>query len=321
MFKSFLEKIFSMITKIFDRKKSGFMYEDVVENSPLCIKVFDKNGTLLFINSGGRKEHTIKPNIDITKWDWLLTVDPKYRNYVKKSFDDTFSGTKESQIIEFQHTPEGSDHEWCWGVLSPIKDKDGSVKNVLFYSIDVSRRRYAEIGLSESENRSRLILESSTEGILGLNTEGKHTFVNQAAANMFGWNVEELIGKPSHVMWHHTKADGTPFPKEECPIYGAYREGKVHKGTDGLFWRKDGTSFSATYASTPIWENDKIVGAVVIFSDITEQKKNEEAMKEHTKELESMNKTMIGRELKMVELKETIKKLEGELKKYKKEES
>src|SRR5207249_1866165 len=82
---------------------------------------------------------------------------------------------------------------------------------------------------------------------------------------------EELIGRPGHDLIHHTRPDGTPYPVEECPIYGAFRTGRgCHVDEDVLF-RRDGSSFPAAYSSQPIHEGRSVLGAVVTFSDITER--------------------------------------------------
>lgn len=129
------------------------------------------------------------------------------------------------------------------------------------------------------QKQQDLILNAAGEGIFGLDLEGKHTFVNPAAAAMLGYTVEELLGQPSHPLWHHTKSDGAPYPAQDCPIYSAYKDGVVHHGDTEVFWRKDGTSFPAEYTSTPIRdESDRLVGAVVAFRDITERKKTEQAI-------------------------------------------
>ncbi|MEW6068650.1 MAG: diguanylate cyclase [Nitrospirota bacterium] len=126
--------------------------------------------------------------------------------------------------------------------------------------------------------RLELILKSAGEGILGLDIDGKHTFVNPSAAKMLGYEVEELIGKRSHKIWYHSKAEGSPYPEEECPIYGVYKNGIVRIITDDIFWRKDGTSFPVEYTSTPILKDNKVVGAVVIFKDITSRKLQEKML-------------------------------------------
>ncbi len=129
------------------------------------------------------------------------------------------------------------------------------------------------------EKQNALILRAAGEGIFGLDLEGRHTFVNPAAAKMLGYVPEELVGQFSHSLWHHTKADGSMYPKEECPIYGAYKDGQVHSGDTEVFWRKDGTSFPAQYTSTPIRDDQgALLGAVVVFQDITYRRQCEKSI-------------------------------------------
>jgi PAS domain S-box-containing protein len=111
-------------------------YRALIENTPLCVKVFDRRGNLIFINKGGRDEHKIADDQDVTKWDWMGTIKEEYREEMRKKFEQALAGSNTE--IKFEHTPEGSDHQWCHGYLSPIKDDGGDVESVLFYSIDVS---------------------------------------------------------------------------------------------------------------------------------------------------------------------------------------
>ncbi|MCH9698225.1 MAG: sigma 54-interacting transcriptional regulator [Gammaproteobacteria bacterium] len=123
--------------------------------------------------------------------------------------------------------------------------------------------------------RYELILKSAGEGIYGLDKDGKGTFVNPAAINMTGWLKEDIIGQPVHDKHHHSKASGEHYPRTECPIYAALKDGEVHHITDEVFWRKDGSSFPVHYTSTPIIEQGEIVGAVVVFQDVSKLKKAE----------------------------------------------
>jgi PAS domain S-box-containing protein len=125
-----------------------------------------------------------------------------------------------------------------------------------------------------------LILNSAGDGIYGLDVQGTTTFVNPAGARMLGWAREELIGRPMHATLHHSKADGTPYPAEECPIYAAVRDGQTHSMDEEVFWRKDGSCFPVEYVSTPILERGTVTGAVVIFKDITERKYMEAALRD-----------------------------------------
>lgn len=140
--------------------------------------------------------------------------------------------------------------------------------------------------LSDLQRHHESILQSAGDGIYGLDCQGHTTFVNAAAEKMVGWELEELIGKSQHDIIHHTKIDGSPFKKEQCSIYAAFKDGKVHQVEDEVFWRKDGTSFPVEYISTPIWdENNALIGAVVSFKDITRRKKAEQDLKRINAEL------------------------------------
>lgn len=128
-------------------------------------------------------------------------------------------------------------------------------------------------------HQQELILSSAGEGIFGLDVHGNHTIVNPAAAQMLGYTVDEIIDRHSHTMLHYKKADGSLYPEEECPIYAVYKDGRVHRETDEVFWRKDGTSFPVAYTSTPVIVDEKIIGAVVTFRDISERKQMQEELR------------------------------------------
>ena len=126
--------------------------------------------------------------------------------------------------------------------------------------------------------RNQLILDSAGEGICGVDREGMITFVNPAAASMLGYQVDELLGLPLHQAVHHSKADGTPFPLDECHMHAAVEEGISHQGSDEMLWRKDGSGFYADYTAIPMVEGGKVTGAVVTFNNITERKRHEEQL-------------------------------------------
>ncbi|MCH8312639.1 MAG: PAS domain S-box protein [Nitrospinae bacterium] len=139
-------------------------------------------------------------------------------------------------------------------------------------------REQAEEQLKRANRQNELILSSAGEGIYGLDLEGNTTFTNPAAEKMLGYTEEELLGKPQHALIHHSKPDGSPYPREDCHIYAAFKDGKVHRESEEVFWRKDGTCFPVEYVSTPIIENAKLIGAVVTFTDITERKNLEKKL-------------------------------------------
>ncbi|HSA85293.1 MAG TPA: PAS domain S-box protein [Nitrospira sp.] len=144
---------------------------------------------------------------------------------------------------------------------------------------DISERKKAVQALETLQHQHTLILTQAGEGIYGVDQQGKTTFVNASAAAMLGYCVEELLGRRMHDILHHTNADGTPYPSEVCPIYAAIHDGLVHRVVDEAFWRKDGTAFPVEYVSTPITVDGKVMGAVIVFRDITARKQAESALK------------------------------------------
>jgi len=133
---------------------------------------------------------------------------------------------------------------------------------------EIAERTQAEEEVRELQKQLTLILDSAGEGILGLDNKGRVTFMNTAASLMLGWEPEELIGETHHARIHHTYPDGTSHPREQCPIYMAYKDGKVHYKTGDVFWSKNGTSFPVEYVSTPIRDRGLLTGAVVVFRDM-----------------------------------------------------
>lgn len=150
---------------------------------------------------------------------------------------------------------------------------------------DQSARKNAEETSARLHLQNELILRSAADGILGLDLRGNHTFVNPAAARMLGYKPKELVGRPSDLICPHTKPEGSPAPKNECGISATYRNGVAHRSATEAFWRKDGTSFPVEYASTPAYEADRLIGAVVTFSDITGRKQMDATLRAREIEL------------------------------------
>jgi diguanylate cyclase (GGDEF)-like protein/PAS domain S-box-containing protein len=144
---------------------------------------------------------------------------------------------------------------------------------------DVSERRRAERELSEARRQLESILSAAGEGIVGLDTEGRATFVNRAAADLLGYDAEELIGRALHELVHHTRADGTSYPSSDCPSLGVLRTGAARTVDTDVFWRKDGTPLPVQYTSTPIQDDGAVRGIVLTFADFTRRRAIEEALR------------------------------------------
>ncbi|MGD8291995.1 MAG: transporter substrate-binding domain-containing protein, partial [Desulfobacterales bacterium] len=152
-----------------------------------------------------------------------------------------------------------------------------------------------QIQLEAALERSSLILDSAGEGIFGVDLEGKVGFINPAANRMLGYGPDELISQAVHEKIHHSREDGSSYPKEECPMYRTYVDGTAHLVSDEVLWRKDGTPFPVEYTSMPINKNGRVVGAVVTFMDITERRKMEnELLAERERLQEILDTSPVG---------------------------
>ena len=194
-------------------------------------------------------------------------------------------------------------------VVFPVRAESNEVTGLGVISTDIttqveSERRLEELSanlerlveertaeLAVSEERGRLILGAVTDGIFGLDAEGRITFVNPAACAILGLTPEAAIGQNSHTLFHHSRADGSPYPKEECPMRAAYLEGRPGFVDDEVLWTSDRRPIPAEYGATPIRKDGQVIGAVVSFRDITQRKAAEEALRQAKELAEEASRT------------------------------
>jgi len=145
----------------------------------------------------------------------------------------------------------------------------------------IGERKRAVQTLADEEERIRLILESTAEGIYGIDAHGVCTFINPAALRMLGFSSrDQVLGLNGHLLFHHSHADGTPFPVQDCRIVEAFRSRKGTHSDDEVFWRSDGTRFPVEYWSHPLLRGGKAIGSVVTFLDISQRRSYERAIRE-----------------------------------------
>jgi PAS domain S-box-containing protein len=125
--------------------------------------------------------------------------------------------------------------------------------------------------LSRSMSRTRAVMDAAAEGIITLDERGRVEFVNRFGAEVLGYEPGELNGRNLHDAVHHTRPDGTPYPREECPLRATRERGESLQLARETYWRRDGTPFPVEISTMPIQERGRLVGAVQTFRDITER--------------------------------------------------
>lgn len=152
--------------------------------------------------------------------------------------------------------------------------------------VELGERKRAEEEFKQLSIRNEMILNSVGDGIYGVDMNSNIVFMNQAAMLMLGCATPDVIGKNSHVTFHHTKADGTPYPPEECPLHLSLAHGETYRGLDEVFWTSDGRMLPVEHINAPLLDHGDVVGAVVVFRDITERKRTEAEIRTLTVTLE-----------------------------------
>ncbi|MFI2102107.1 response regulator [Isoptericola sp. NPDC019693] len=118
-------------------------------------------------------------------------------------------------------------------------------------------------------------LESVADGIYGVDSGGRVTFVNDAGARTLGMAAADLVGLDAHDTFHAPAEDGTPYPGEGCYITEALREGLTATAEQDVYRRPDGKDVPVEVAASPLRTDGVVTGAVVVFRDISERREVE----------------------------------------------
>ncbi|WP_207627199.1 sigma 54-interacting transcriptional regulator [Photorhabdus tasmaniensis] len=172
------------------------------------------------------------------------------------------------------------------------------VKALELRQLNKNAGKVISIGLKEQQTLQELFIDSDTgkhlllssvgDGIYSINKQGLCTFINPVGAKMLGLQPEDTLGNNIHQIHHHTHENGAPYPEEECPIYAAVHDGIVHEGIQEIFWRRDGSCFPVEFTSTPVIRHSEIIGAVVVFRDITDRLNTEKQLTHALEELQDL---------------------------------
>lgn len=209
---------------------------------------------------------------------WIKGVHPDDSARGDEEIKQALQGVKDFDTIFRVLWPDGA-VRYLKAYARVERDNDGTPLRMTGVNYDITDRLLAEQEIGRSGEMLRLILDSTAEGIYGIDTEGCCTFCNRACIDLLGYgSQEELLGKNMHIEIHHTLKDGSHFPRDDCRIFKAFLSGERAHVADEHFWRKDGSSFPTEYWAYPQRKDASIIGAVVTFIDITERLEGQEEL-------------------------------------------
>ncbi len=162
--------------------------------------------------------------------------------------------------------------------------------------INTLRRKIENLqeALTQVLFQNKMLLNWVQGAVITVDRKGNVLTANETALHVLDLSAEELIGRHCHETMHHTTDDGGEYPWEFCPVFAAIEDGSSHHVDGDVFWKKDGSSFSADYIVSPIRdENNDISGATLIFRNLTEQRL-QEAKRIHGMKLESIGELSAG---------------------------
>ena len=209
--------------------------------------------------------------------DFLNLVHPEDRERVKKAARDAVAAGS-PYSADYRMLRKDGTSLFVHAKAELLRDEHGRPRRLVGTVQDITERSRAEAAVKASEERFRTILDASAEGIFGIDLAGACSFANRAFAEMLGYKgPDELLGRDLHALVHHTKADGSPFPAEECPGMRALKECAAAQVEDDVFWKADGTRVRVEYRIRPLIQGGKVTGIVSNVRDIGQRKRAEEA--------------------------------------------
>ncbi len=279
----------------------------VVEHAGNVIVVLDAAGCIVRFNhaaeelSGyGFDELDGKPI-----WDYLIP--PEQQADVRAVFDDLMHerlvGSFENEWLR----KDGSRRLLDWR-NTILRDAEGHVSHVVALGYDITALRQHEHELetyrdhlehlvnartAEAEAarvRTQMILDSSADGIIELDAQGIVRMINPATSSILGYRPEDLLGRNVHDSIHYLHADGSPYPASDCAVVDAVIAGKKLRLDSDVFWHANGQPVPVAVATHPIWQDDRVVGAVISFFDVSERAKVEQAREEARQAAEQLAK-------------------------------
>ncbi|MBU5615446.1 PAS domain S-box protein [Geomonas azotofigens] len=275
-----------MIIELRRQKESARKLRLAIDQAPVTVMVTDRGGRIEYVNphftkvTGYSAEEVLGQNPRIMKSGWHPP------EFYAEMWQTVLSGQKWRG--EMRNRRKNGDLYWESASISSVTGESGEISNFVAVKEDITERKRAEEALIRSDERIRLLLESTAEAIFGMDLLGNCTFANRACATLLGYSgTDALLGQNMHLLIHHTTADGSPNPVQQCPLYQVLRGEQGVHSDDQVFWRADGTSFAVEYWSYPQLRDGELVGGVVTFFDITERKRAEEELRRATEAAEA----------------------------------
>ena len=276
-----------------DLAASERQLQTIIETEPECVKILALDGTVQQMNRAGLAMVEADSAEQVIGQNVIGIVAPAYR----QAFRDLNTRVKrgESGSLAFEIIGLKGGHRWLETHAVPMRDNAGTITGLLGLTRDITEKKRVEAELEEhrrnlealveqrttalleTEARASHVIESSADGLYGIDADGLITFINPAACAMLGYSAEQAIGQHCHALFHHRKPDGTAYPEAECPSLGALKFGHKVRVDHEVYWHADGHPVPVMYSTHPMVQDGRTIGAVTSVVDMTSQRAAAEA--------------------------------------------
>ncbi|MEG3639323.1 PAS domain S-box protein [Magnetococcus sp. PR-3] len=254
-----------------------------VEQAPVSVVITDLTGAIEYVNphfeqvTGYHAEEVKGQNPRV------LSSGLQPKSYYTELWKTISQGRQWTGV--FANKRKDGSIYWEHASISPIRDGDGVSTHYIAVKEDITKRKEAEQAIERLSRYNESILNAVGDGIFGVDRQGCMTFLNPAAEKSLGWSAKELLQNPQHERIHYAHPDGEQYRPEECPVLKTTQDGVVRFVDDDTFWTRNGDAIPVEFKVAPIREESEIVGAVVVFRDISARLKAEKTLKESEERL------------------------------------
>ena len=268
------------ITAEWGAEKERSRFRSLVQNSRDVIAVIDASGLLTYVSPGVFDLSGFSAE-EVTGTAGFDYIHPDDQGLVGHHLQEIVTSDAIKTIeVRTRHKSGG----WIWiEIRAANRLDDPGIEGIVLNYHDITERRTSQDQLAQSEEQLRMLLDSTGEGIYGVDAQGICTFMNTAGATLFGGAAEDFVGRPMHELMHHTRADGSAYPASECSIVQGILNGERASMRSELVWRLDGSSFPADYTSYPIGGPGEGHGSVIAIQDVSIRLDMEEELRQSEK--------------------------------------
>jgi len=260
-------------------RESEERFSRFMEQLPGLAWIKDIDGKYIYANESALRSFGVTDQGLYGKYDHEVFPPETAQHFIEHDRRALESG-KGIQVVESMVESDGVLHH---SIVSkfPISDANRRPALIGGMAIDVTHQKQTEDELRRRMEFDEAVMSNMGEGLYTVDADGLVTSMNPAAEKLFGWAFEELRGRKIHEAVHYKHRDGSDFPADQCAGLQVLQQGKLLENYEDVFIKKDGSFFDVLYSSAPIVNEGKISGLVVVFQDISERKRSDEALERY----------------------------------------